>query len=296
MICFVNAKINLGLNIVRKRTDGYHDLETLFYPVGVYNGTPQNPQPFCDILEINVMENADADSFLFTGRPVDCPLEKNLVFRALSEFRSALRKKGIPSPYFRIILDKHLPDGAGLGGGSADASFTLKELNALIKHPLTSDELKALALRLGADCPFFIENRPMFASGVGEIMYPSSLSLEGYWAVIVKPEIYVSTREAFSGITPRLPERPIPEIVKAPVDRWEAEGLTNDFEAHIFRLHPRLAEIKSRLKDAGALYAAMSGSGSSIFGIFPDNISATQALTVFTPPNDFGCKSYLIKL
>ncbi|MDE6637020.1 MAG: 4-(cytidine 5'-diphospho)-2-C-methyl-D-erythritol kinase, partial [Muribaculaceae bacterium] len=173
MVKFINAKLNLGLNIVRKREDGYHDLETVFYPIGVHNGTPENPEPFCDILEIIPSEKTE---FVFTGREVDCPLEKNLVYKAWKIF-----KDNYPElKDYKIHLEKHLPDGAGLGGGSADASGVLLMLNELSGNPFKNEELLEMALCLGADCPFFILNRPCYAEGVGEILEPIDLDLSGW--------------------------------------------------------------------------------------------------------------------
>lgn len=293
MVRFVNAKLNLGLNIIRKREDGYHELETLFYPVGLFNGTPENPQPFSDILEIHLLDDAREDEFYFTGNTIDCPLEKNLVVKACREFNRALALTGKNVKPIFIQLDKHIPDGAGLGGGSADASFTLSMLNSLYHNPFSSEELISMAARLGADCPFFILNSPVLARGIGEIMQPFPLDLHDFWCVIVKPDIYISTKEAFSGITPNEPETKIEEILSKPVDCWETEGLKNDFERHIFRLHPRLEEIKRGLKNNGALYAAMSGSGSSIFGIFPDFSQAEKTATSLATPYQ---KTFLSKL
>lgn len=290
MIRFVNAKINLGLNILRKRNDGYHDLETLFYPVGLYNGTPVNPDPFNDILEIHRLGKDRVDEFIFTGKPVDCPTEKNLVVRAIHKFKEAVGAKDYPTQAFKIRLDKHLPDGAGLGGGSADASFTLLAANELCSSPLSRQELIKVAASIGADCPFFIENRPMFATGIGELMRPAKLNLDGYWAVIVKPDVYVSTKEAFAGITPALPEKRIEEIIDAPIEDWERLGLKNDFEKNIFALHPELSLIKNRLKASGALYACMSGSGSSLFGIFEGEALARKAAGSFSIP------AFIVKL
>lgn len=286
MIRFVNAKINLGLSIIRKRVDGYHELETLFYPIGLYNGSPENPEPFCDILE--VAETDGPSKITFTGNPIDCPPEKNLVWKAAKAF---LQSIGNPeSRHFEIILDKHLPDGAGLGGGSADATFTLLGLNDLYGKPLKKEQLVQLAARLGADCPFFVENRPVLATGIGEIMEPYPLDLSGYWMALVKPDVSVSTKEAFAGITPKIPDKSISSILEYPIEKWEEEGLKNDFEESIFALHPQLREIKRELKESGALYAAMSGSGSSIFGIYTTRGQARQALRVF------NSKKYLIKL
>lgn len=273
MLKFINAKLNLGLNIVNRRPDGYHDLETIFYPVGLYNGTPQNPEPFCDILE---MTPAEKTEFFFTGRKVDCPLEKNLVFKAWKLF-----KDNYPElQEFAIRLEKHLPDGAGLGGGSADASFVLCMLNELSGRPFNDNQLAAIALKLGADCPFFIYNKPCFAEGVGERLQPVGLDLSGWWCVLVKPDLSISTKEAFAGVIPSRPEVSLMEIVKLSVSEWNGL-MKNDFEDSLFPNHPVLSEIKAKLLSLGASYAAMSGSGSTIFGLFPSRQSALSALSSF---------------
>lgn len=292
MIQFINAKINLGLNIVRKREDGYHDLETVFYPVGLYNGTPENPEPFCDILEIH---HTGTEKFVFSGRGINCRPEQNLVCKATALFKEEMESLGKRHEEFHIHLEKHLPDGAGLGGGSADASFILVALNRLSGSPFNTEDLERMALKLGADCPFFIRNKAIYATGVGEKMTPINLDLSGYWCVIIKPDVYISTREAFSGITPQTADRNIREILKAPVAEWEKEGLLNDFERHIFTLYPLLGEIKNFLNSSGALYSAMSGSGSSIFGIFDSRTVAHRAYTSAKSRSN-NIESYLIKL
>ncbi|MDE6143865.1 MAG: 4-(cytidine 5'-diphospho)-2-C-methyl-D-erythritol kinase, partial [Muribaculaceae bacterium] len=200
MIKFVNAKINLGLNIVRRREDGYHDLETVFYPVGIESGMPQQPEPFDDILEVFIEKGKDTGCrFQFMGRRVDCEPEKNLVVKATTLFiKTYFDKEGIDDRLglVNVVLDKHLPDGAGLGGGSADASFTLMALNELMDFPFSESELTRMALRLGADCPFFIRNTPCFAEGIGEILHPVEIDLKGRWLLVVKPPVYVSTKDA----------------------------------------------------------------------------------------------------
>lgn len=275
MLRFVNAKLNLGLSITHRRPDGYHDLETVFLPVGLFNGTPENPEPFCDLLEITPLPSeGDGNAcfkYFFSGRAIDCPPEKNLVIRAANAFRSRVREKhgeGYPCAGFRVELVKNLPDGAGLGGGSADASFVLTTLNRLCDSPLTHGELMEAALSLGADCPFFIDNRPAFARGVGERLEPISLDLSGWWALIVKPDVYVSTREAFAGVTPRPARFDLRALPDLPVVEWRGH-IFNDFEESIFPQHPELARIKEWLYEHGAAYASMSGSGSSLFGLFP---------------------------
>lgn len=273
MIRFVNAKLNLGLNIVRKRPDGYHDLETLFYPVGKHNGTPMNPEPFCDILEITPAEKTE---FLFTGRKVACDLEHNLVYKAWKIFKDNYPQLA----EYRIHLEKHLPDGAGLGGGSADASAVLSMLNELNGVPFSKEQLVAMALKLGADCPFFIYNEPCFAKGVGEKLDPADVDLSGWWCLLVKPEVSIPTKEAFAGISPKYPDVPVKEIMKLDVDEWQGL-LVNDFEDSIFPNHPVLADIKEALIAEGAVYAAMSGSGSTVFGLFRDRASALKAIAGF---------------
>lgn len=290
MIGFVNAKINLGLQIVSRREDGYHDLQTVFYPVGLFNGTPQNPEPFCDILEVSEGEGLSVE---FSGRQIACDPEDNLVTRAARLYYQTL---GI-EPATSIILEKHLPDGAGMGGGSADASFVLRMLRDFENQRrgvfLDDSELASLALKLGADCPFFICNRPMFGRGIGEKLEDIELNLGGYWLGVVKPKVYVSTRDAFGGIIPRQPECDLREVVRLPVEEWQPL-MKNDFETTIFAKYPELKNIKDLLRERGALYASMSGSGSSIFGIFRNKEDARRALE-----NEFLSNieaNYLLKL
>ncbi len=274
MIKFVNAKLNLGLNIVHRREDGYHDLETVFYPVGIFNGTPENPEPFCDILEITPAETTT--DFVFSGRKVDCVLEKNLVYKAWKIFKDhypALR-------HYRIALEKHIPDGAGLGGGSADAAFVLLTLNELEGKPFSAEELADMALQLGADCPFFIFNRPCFASGVGEKIEPLQLDLSGWWCLLVKPDIHISTKEAFAGIIPAIPKESLKLIAESGVEEWQGR-MTNDFEDSLFPSYEILAEIKASLLESGASYASMSGSGSTVFGLYRTREEAASAAVNF---------------
>ncbi|MDO4334994.1 MAG: 4-(cytidine 5'-diphospho)-2-C-methyl-D-erythritol kinase [Bacteroidales bacterium] len=273
MLKFVNAKLNLGLDIVRKREDGYHDLSTVFYPVGLHNGTPENPEPFCDVIEIT---EAAATRFEFTGRAVDCPLEKNLVYKAWNAFREAY-----PSlPEYCIRLEKHLPDGAGLGGGSADATFVLRMLNEMNGRVFDDARLEAMALRLGADCPFFVRNRACFAEGVGEKMQDLDLNLAGWWCALVKPDLSIPTRDAFAGVTPRVPDMSLKEIVALPIREWRGL-MKNDFEKSLFPKYPLLAQIKDAIYSQGAVYASMSGSGSTVFGLFPTREAALQAIACF---------------
>lgn len=251
MLKFPNAKINLGLNVISKRPDGYHNLETVMFPV-----------PSHDILEI--VEATDGrDSLHCSGRPVDCPMEKNLVYKALVRMRERF-----DIPPVTMYLDKQTPDGAGLGGGSADAAFTLTILNELFSLGATRQQLAEIAAEIGADCPFFIYNRPMFCTGTGTDLFPIDLNLPGgLWIVIVKPDVSVSTREAYAGLTPGHLAEPLSEVINLPVEQWQGR-LVNDFEPSVFRCYPRIATVKLQLMEAGAIYASMSGSGSAVFGLF----------------------------
>jgi len=277
MIGFVNAKINIGLQIVRKRADGYHDLQTVFYPVGLYAGTPSDESTFCDILEICRNDSgAGGFEFITIGRKVECAPEKNLVYRAAQIFSEYT---GADLSETRIVLDKHLPDGAGLGGGSADATCTLRMLSDTF-YPDKDLPLMEMARRLGADCPFFLINRAAYAEGTGDRLEEIPLDLSGYWIVIVKPDIYVSTREAFSGVTPRESDFDLREIPRIPIEEWKGR-VKNDFEDSIFPLHPGIGEVKEGLYKGGALYASMSGSGSSVYGIFADRDAAAKTADEF---------------
>lgn len=248
MICFPNAKINLGLNVVSKRPDGYHNIETVFYPI-----------PIQDALEVVA---AETFSFSQTGIPVDAPADSNLVVKALNRLKAQYSV-----PPLEVHLLKAIPFGAGLGGGSADAAFMLKLLNQFCGFGLSDETLETEAAAIGADCPFFIRNKPVFASGIGNLFEPVDLSLKGYHLCLVKPDIAVSTREAYSLVVPAQPEISLKEIIRKPIAEWR-QCMVNDFEASVFSQYPRIGEIKDKLYERGALYAAMSGSGSSLFGIF----------------------------
>ncbi len=280
MIKFVNAKINIGLNVVAKRDDGYHDIETVFYPVGIESGMPQQPEAFDDILEVNIDKGRPTGCrFQLMGRRLNCDPQKNLVVKATTMFlHSYFEKEGVEGDMglFNIILDKHLPDGAGLGGGSADATFTLVTLNELLGEPFSQKELARMARKLGADCPFFLLNTPAFAEGIGEVLNPVDIDLKGNWLLLVKPPVSVSTKEAFAGITPKQPAFDLRFLHYLPLDQWRGK-VVNDFEASIFPNHPELAEVKDTFYDRGAVYASMSGSGSAIYGIFSDGEKAKQA-------------------
>lgn len=284
MIKFVNAKINIGLNVVSRREDGYHDLETVFFPVGIESGMPQQPDPFDDILEVNLETNKPMGCrFQLMGRRIDGDPQKNLVVKATTLFlRSYFDKVELEENFgmFNVILDKHLPDGAGLGGGSADATFTLMALNELLDEPFTQRELSGMALRLGADCPFFLLNTPAFAEGIGEILHPVEIDLKGKWLLIVKPPVHVSTKEAFAGIVPKKPDFDLRFLHYLPLDQWRGR-VVNDFEASVFPVHPELARLKDEFYAEGAVYSSMSGSGSAIYGIFNDDNAARNASEFF---------------
>lgn len=250
MISFPNAKINLGLHVTERRPDGYHNLETLFYPVTL-----------SDILEVIP---GSCFSFEASGLALDAEPDRNLVVRAYN-----LLKHAYGLPPVNIWLHKVIPFGAGLGGGSSDAAFMLKMLNELFSIGLTSMQLKELAAKIGADCPFFIENIPSLATGTGNELQPVNIYLEDYKIVIVKPPYGVNTALAYRSIVPGRPASALSGIVSLAPEMWK-DLLINDFEKPVFLMFPELAEIKKKLYEMGAVYVSMSGSGSAIFGLFSD--------------------------
>ena len=256
MITYPNAKINLGLNIVEKRPDGYHNLETIFYPIALQ-----------DALEVTKLDGEEEYALTLSGTPIEGDPEQNLVVKAYR-----LLKNDFPDmPAVDIHMYKHIPTGAGLGGGSSDAAFMIKLLNDKFKLGLSTEKMEEYASRLGADCAFFIQNKPVFASGIGNIFEPVQVSLKGYYIVLVKPDIFVSTKEAYSLVKPQKPAQSLKEIARMPVETWRAT-MKNDFEDSVFKLYPEIAAIKDKLYDMGAIYASMSGSGSSVFGIFREQV------------------------
>ena len=257
MITYPNAKINLGLNIVEKRPDGYHNLETIFYPINLQ-----------DALEVTKLENEESEYKLkVSGVPIEGEPENNLVIKAYRLLKKDFPEMG-PIQNHRF---KHIPTGAGLGGGSADAAFMIKLLNEKFNLNLSIEKMEEYAAILGADCAFFIQNKPVFASGIGNIFENINLSLKGYYIVLVKPDIFVSTKDAFAHITPMRPSQSLKEIICMPVETWRAT-MKNDFEESVFKKYPEIAAIKDKLYDMGAIYASMSGSGSSVFGIFREQV------------------------
>ena len=258
MITFPCAKINLGLNIVSKRKDGYHNLETVFYPI-----------PLTDALEIKYMdEKFPSESpcdLKITGNDVDCNEEDNLVIKAYQ-----LLAADFQLPRVHAHLVKRIPTQAGLGGGSSDAAYMIRLLDERFRLNIGIPEMERYAAKLGADCAFFITADPSYAEGIGDVLMPADVpgaGLGGYYLAVVKPSVAVSTRDAYAAIVPKTPTKCCRDIVRQPIETWKDE-LVNDFEAPIFAMHPELAAIKQSLYDAGAVYAAMSGSGSALFGIF----------------------------
>lgn len=261
MLFFPNAKINIGLNIVSKRTDGYHNLETIFYPIG-----------WKDVLEIIP---AKTNTFSSTGIVVEG--NENLCQKALRLLQNDFDFSNV-----NIHLHKNIPTGAGLGGGSSDAAFTLMGLNQLFDLNLSKSELKSYALKLGADCPFFIDNTPSFAEGIGDVLSRVDLNFRGYHLVVVKPDIFISTAQAFAAIKPYKSEVSLSKEILKPIDSWD---IKNDFENDLFINFPELSEIKNKFIEQGAIFSSMSGSGSSIYGIFSSkpNIKFYNAQVFYQP-------------
>ena len=272
MITFPIAKINLGLNVVGRRPDGYHNLETVFYPVQIK-----------DALELTMMNTrfpSDVDCDIkVTNLSVEGDEQRNLVVRAYQ-----LLKQDFPQmPRIHAHLWKGIPTQAGMGGGSSDCAYTIRLLNEMFTLGLSDEQMISYAARLGADCPFFILSQPAYAEGIGERLQPVSLDLSRYYIGVVRPDIPVPTREAFALVKPRKPAKCCREVVSQPVGTWRDE-LVNDFEQSVFALHPEIGAIKQQLYDLGAVYAAMSGSGSAVFGLFcsPIDLAAHFDAGVFT--------------
>lgn len=276
MIVYPNCKINLGLNVVRKRTDGYHDLETVFYPV-----------PLTDKLEAVVGNGADGTcSLSLSGNPIEGNAADNLIVKAYNLLAADHRL-----PHVDFDLEKHIPSQAGLGGGSSDATYTLRLLNERCQLHLDSPTLQRYAARLGADCAFFVTAEPSFATGIGDILTPMAdecAHLKGLYLLIVKPSVAISTAQAFSFVKPQPPIIRCKEVVAQPIDEW-CDRLGNDFEVSIFNIHPEIRSVKQQLYTMGATYAQMSGSGSAFFGIF--NEAPTRLPAAFD-----GMFTYLCQL
>ena len=284
MITFPNAKINIGLNVVAKREDGYHDIETMFYPVLLQDALeikpmrPLDPAQLRKRLEAGLLVQPD-DAFMpyrlfpkredipccsleMTGNEFPFKAADNLVVKAY-----LLLQQDFDLPSIDIKLHKHIPSGAGLGGGSSDCAFMITLLNRRFNLRMRESMMERYAARLGSDCAFFISNTPSIATGRGEILNPINLSLKGYTILLVKPDVAVSTAEAYAGVTPKQPDVALSEAVMRPVSEWK-DCVFNDFEPSVFKKYPLLADIKQRLYGLGAEYAAMTGSGSTIYGLF----------------------------
>ena len=265
MIVFPNAKINIGLNITEKRKDGFHNLQTVFYPIAL-----------CDVLEVNSTDDLNAAvNFTSTGIPIPGDIATNLCLQAYY-----LIKNDYDLPPVKICLQKIIPIGAGLGGGSADGAFFIKAINDLFQIGLSWGELHHYARQLGSDCSFFISNKVAYAEGKGDELEPINFSLKGMHLVLIKPDIHIGTKEAYEGISPCKTKHSLEEIIlNEPIENWKKQ-VKNDFEYSIFKKHPKVREIKEKLYEMGAVYASLSGSGSSVYGIFKktkelDNIFET---------------------
>lgn len=263
MVVFPSAKINIGLRIVEKRPDGYHNIETFFYPVAL-----------ADALEFVVRkDNRRHDTLKVTGLMEETDTENNLVMKAVRLMRQSFDFPGI-----RIHLHKSIPVGAGLGGGSSDAAGMLRALNRYFGFGLTPEELRSFAGRLGSDAPFFIDNTPSFAEGVGNILSEFPLDLSSYHIAILWPNLNISTAEAYAGCVPCPTGLSLRQLLNLPVSEWRGR-VVNDFELNIFRLYPQVGRIKTALYEAGALYASMSGSGSAVYGIFREEPVLPQEIS-----------------
>ncbi|MEJ6982288.1 4-(cytidine 5'-diphospho)-2-C-methyl-D-erythritol kinase [Pedobacter sp. P351] len=256
MLVFPNAKINIGLSVISRRTDGYHNLETVFYPVKIN-----------DALEII---ESDELSFETSGIEIPGYANENLCLKAYS-----LLKMDFDIPPLKIHLHKRIPIGAGLGGGSADAAFFIRLVNDKFNLGLELAEMEDYARKLGADCAFFIQNKPLFAFGKGDEFQNAEIDLSQYYLVLVMPPVHVSTGEAYRGVKLHQPDESLKELVKLPVSEWKSK-IKNDFEESIFKNHASIRGVKAALYDAGALYASMSGSGASVYGVFQNEIKLTE--------------------
>lgn len=255
-ICFPNCKINFGLRILRRREDGYHDIETIFYPI-----------PLRDEIEINTTDKdgnpLTEDVLTMGGIPLPSDTESNLVTKVVR----MLREEGYDIPHLNIRLQKNIPSGAGLGGGSSDAAFMMKMLNETFSLNLSDDDMEKRVGKLGADCAFFVRNTPVIASGIGNIFTPTGIDLKGYWIWLAKPSDFVSTKEAYQSVRPDDTKRTAWPQKNEDI-RWEE--LVNDFEVSVFPGHPNIARLKAMMQEKGAVYAAMSGSGATVFGLFKE--------------------------
>lgn len=254
MVVFPCSKINLGLNIVERRPDGYHNIETVFYPI-----------PLHDNLEVESAKNATQPYLLhLSGLHLDnADSQHNLVIKAFNSVRDDYQQ----IPPVEIWLHKRIPSGAGLGGGSSDAAFMMRLLNEKYHLEMSDEDIEYRLSRLGADCPFFYKAQPTFATGIGNQLMPIDFDLGGYVLLLVKPDIHVSTRDAYALVCPKPSRESLLYSLSRPIETWR-ETVKNDFEQSVFQQHPEIAAIKQTLYDMGAVYASMSGSGSCVFGLF----------------------------
>jgi 4-diphosphocytidyl-2-C-methyl-D-erythritol kinase len=265
MLTFPNAKINIGLNITEKRSDGFHNIESVFYPV-----------EWCDALEIIPNQNPDAIDAVFQSSGLAIPGNEssNLCLKAWNLLQERIN---VPP---MIHLHKVIPMGAGLGGGSADGAFTLKMLNEVYELKLSNDELKDFARKLGSDCAFFIENRPVFCYNKGDEFENFKLDLKGKFVVLVNPDIHISTAEAYSGVSPKKPEIALKMALSQPISEWK-KIVKNDFEENLLLKYQTIAAVKATLYQAGAVYASMTGSGSTVYGIFEQESDLKSSFSNF---------------
>ena len=271
MVVFPKAKINLGLRITRKREDGYHDIETIFYPVSL-----------CDALEFVISSGVDQDDELsVSGISTGEPSANNLVMKAVKNLR-----KHFSFPPLKIHLHKAIPIGAGLGGGSSDAAGIITGITRYFDLPADNQTLKAIALEIGSDCPYFIENLPSIATGRGELMEPLEAFLSGYYILLLNPGIHISTRDAYHNCYPEYPSTELTKLVMQPVEEWK-NTIINDFEKSVFIKYPQIANIKKALYESGAVYSSMSGSGSTVYGIYTSPPVVPETIKEFVIYN--GC-------
>jgi 4-diphosphocytidyl-2-C-methyl-D-erythritol kinase len=263
MIIFPRAKINIGLRILEKRPDGFHNIETCFYPI-----------PLCDALEFVIRKDGrKTDNMKITGLMNDDDVDNNLVIKAVK-----LMRESFSIPYLRIHLHKNIPVGAGLGGGSSDAAGMLKALNKYFGFNLTSEELHTFAGRMGSDAPFFIDGTPSFAEGVGNILSEFPVDLSRYYFVMLNPGLNISTAEAYQGCIPCPTGLSLRQMLTLPIESWRSR-VVNDFELSIFISHPLVGELKMALYEAGALYASMSGSGSTVYALFKEKTNLPESIS-----------------
>jgi len=249
MLTFPNAKINLGLRVIEKRSDGFHNIETIFVPI-----------PLCDMLEI--IPTSSTSRFTISGIALDGKTKDNLCMKAFTLFQDE-----VGCPNVAIHLHKVIPSGAGLGGGSSDAAFTLKLLASMFSPTLSHRKLVEMAGRMGSDCAFFIDNATSLATSRGEVLQPINLNLNNLFLVLINPRIHVNTGQAYAGISPKEPTNNLSKLVHEPIETWQ-KTITNDFEKTVFQMHPTIGNIKEEMLSRGATYSSMTGSGSTVFGLF----------------------------